>query len=92
MRLYTSLIGHLFISNFTADFNIILANSWELQSKSELIAWTYISKRIKKWNNTMQTMQLMRFLPYLFLEQNIYISVKMNIKTYKTAFSFLFKN
>lgn len=40
----------------------------------------------------MQTMQLMRFLPYLFLEQNIYISVKMNIKTYKTAFSFLFKN
>lgn len=92
MRLYTSLIGHLFISNFTADFNIILANSWELQSKSELIAWTYISKRIKKWNNTMQTMQLLHLLPYLFMEQNIYISVKINIETYKTAFFFLFKS
>lgn len=40
----------------------------------------------------MQTMQLMHLLPYLFMEQKIYISVKMNIKTYKTAFFFLFKN
>lgn len=42
----------------------------------------------------MQKMQLMHILPYLFMEQNIYISVKMNIKTYKKAvlvFFFLLK-
>lgn len=41
----------------------------------------------------MQKMQLMHILPYLFMEENIYISVKMNIKTYKKAvFFFPFKN